>query len=84
MTYINEYGEIVRDKDPNDKSQVSLTFFEGLFIFFYNYLFFIPGIILYFNHKNKGYTKKAKQVGIIMGVELVLLFIIIILIVAAS
>lgn len=84
MTQINEFGEIIRDKDPNDKSQVSISFFEGLMIFIYDYLFFIPGLILYFNHKKKGYTKKAKQVGTIMIVQLVLLAIIILMVVAAS
>lgn len=83
-TRINEYGEIIRDKDPNDKNEESISFFEGFFIFFYNYLFFIPGLILYNQHKAKGYTKKAKQVGIITGIEFGLLILIIILVVVAN
>lgn len=84
MTHINEYGEIIRDIDPNDKTQESISFFEGLLIFVYNYIFFIPGLILYFSHKNKGYTKKAKQVGTIMIIQLVFLALIIIIAVATS
>jgi hypothetical protein len=82
MTRINEYGEIIRDKDPNDKSQESISFFEGIFVFFYNYMFLIPGLILYSQHKKKGYTKKARQVGTITAIEAVFfLFVIIMLMV---
>jgi hypothetical protein len=42
MTYINEFGEIIREKDPNDRAEVSLSFFEGLFVFIYNYMLLIP------------------------------------------
>ena len=83
-THINEYGEIIRDKDPNDKSEESITFFEGIFIFFYNYLFFIPGLVLYNQHKKKGYTKKAKQVGTITGIEFGVLILLIIIAIAAN
>jgi hypothetical protein len=83
-TYINEFGEIIRDKDTNDRSQESISFFEGIFVFFCNCYFFIPGLILYTQHKKKGYTKKAKQVGIITGVEFGLLVLIIIITVASS
>ena len=82
MTHINEFGEIIRDKDPNDRSNVSLTFFEGLFVFIYNYMFLIPGLVLYHNHKKKGYTKKARQVGTITAIEAVIFLFIIILIIA--
>jgi uncharacterized membrane protein len=84
MTHINEFGEIIRDKDPNDKSQESITFFEGFFVFIYNYLFFIPGLILYSQHKKKGYTKKARQVGTITAIEFGLFVLLIIMIAAAS
>jgi hypothetical protein len=84
MIQINEFGEIIRDKDPNDKSQESISFFEGVFVFFYNYLFFIPGLILYSQHKKKGYKKKARQVGTITGIEFGLLILIIIIAVTAS
>ena len=82
MAYINEYGEIIREKDPNDKSKVSLTFFEVFFVFIYNYMLLIPGIVLYYNHRKKGYTRKAKQVGVITAIEAVLF--ILIFIIAAS
>ena len=80
MAYINEYGEIVRDKDPNDKSEESISFWEGLMIFIYNYMFFIPGLVLYFNHKKKGYTKKAKQVATIMWIQVCFLVLLIIIV----
>jgi hypothetical protein len=83
-TRINEFGEIIRDKDPNNKSEETISFLEGVFVFFYNYLFFIPGLILYYQHNQKGYTKKARQVGIITGIEFGLLILIIIIAVAAN
>jgi len=61
-TYINEFGEIIRDTDPNDKSKKKLSIGEGLMIFFANFftLFFIS-IFLFFNYRSKGYTKKSWQ-----------------------
>jgi hypothetical protein len=84
MTHINEFGEIIRDKDPNDRSQESISFFEGLVIFVYNYFLFIPGLVLYFNHKKKGYTRKARQVATIMWIEVIFLIIMIIITIAAN
>lgn len=79
MSQFNEYGEIIRENDPNDKSKISITFFEGLLVFIYNYLLFIPGLILYNNHKKKGYTRKAKQLKVIMLVQVSLLALFILL-----
>ncbi len=83
-THINEYGEIIRDNDPNDKSEKSISFFEGLTVVIYNHILFIPGLILYYNHKKKGYTKKAKQVGTITVIELVIAILLILMAVANS
>jgi uncharacterized protein YybS (DUF2232 family) len=76
---MNESKEMVKDKDLNGRSQESISFFEGLFVFIYNYLLFIPGIILYYQHKKKGYTKKARQIAIIIGIDVVLFLSIVII-----
>ncbi|NDW17349.1 hypothetical protein D0T53_00275 [Dysgonomonas sp. 216] len=66
MVKINEYGEIIRDKDPNEinRENLELSAADILWIILGNiFSFFTVGIFLFFLYKLRGYKERAKQSG---------------------
>jgi hypothetical protein len=81
MTYINEFGEIIRERDPNDKAEMRLSAGEGIMIFLANFgTWFLCGVFLFFNYKSKGYLKKSKQACNITWITVVSGFVICVII----
>jgi len=65
MAQINEFGEIIRDKAPNEKMRENYTLSgtDKMWMFFGNlFSIWTFGVFLFFNYRARGYQRKSKQV----------------------